>query len=384
MSPERKEMVLTNAQVVTENDCFLGSVVVADGEISAVERTRSRIPGAVDLDGDFLIPGLIELHTDGMERHFVPRPGVSWPRQAAMLAHDAQMAAWGITTAFDAVAIGDIYEDSPRVTMLQDMCEAVRTVGQTGLARAEHFLHLRCELTFEHVVENFDALSGDPLVRLVSIMDHTPGQRQFVDLDKYRVYYQGKYNLSNDEIERFIVRQRRAHERFASGNRASILDICRKRGFALASHDDATPEHIAEAIEADAVIAEFPTTLAAAEAAHSRGLNVLMGGPNIVMGGSHSGNISAADLAARGLLDIIASDYVPSSLLQSVFILAEANLGISLPTAINKISATPAAAVGLGDRGAIAVGLRADLVWVKNTASGPVTRAVWRQARRVA
>jgi alpha-D-ribose 1-methylphosphonate 5-triphosphate diphosphatase len=378
------DLVLANAQIVTRDDCFRGSVVVTNGRIAAVAAGTTRVAGAIDLDGDFLIPGLVELHTDGMERHFAPRPGVSWPRQGAILAHDAQLAAWGITTVLDAIAVGDINEESPRVTMLHDMFEAVRAVTADGLARAEHFLHLRCELTFEHVVENFAAFAGDPRVRLVSLMDHTPGQRQFIDIDKYRVYYRGKYHLSESEIDRFIARQRGAHERFAAGHRRAILELCQARGLALASHDDATPAHIAEAAEAGVVVAEFPTTLEAASAARAHDLKVLMGGPNIVLGGSHSGNVSAAELARRGLLDVVASDYVPSSLLQSAFILAHGDFGLSLAEAVAKVSATPARLVGLDDRGEIREGLRADLAWVKQTASGPVTRAVWREGRRVA
>jgi alpha-D-ribose 1-methylphosphonate 5-triphosphate diphosphatase len=384
MSTARSELVLTNAAIVTRDDCFRGSVVIADGKIAAIDPAPAAAPGAVDLEGDYLIPGLVELHTDGMERHFAPRPGVNWPRQGAMLAHDAQMASWGVTTVLDAVALGDINEKSPRVTLLRDMCEAVRAITDGGLARAEHFLHLRCELTFEHVVENFAEFSRDSRVRLASLMDHTPGQRQFVDIDKYRVYYQGKYHLSSTEIDRFMERQRAAHERFAAQHRRSILEICHARGLALASHDDATTEHVAEAAASGMVIAEFPTTFAAAEAAHAHGLKILMGGPNIVLGGSHSGNISAAALAERGLLDVVASDYVPSSLLQSAFVLADGDFGLTLADAVAMVSATPAHLVGLDDRGEIALGRRADPVRVKATPAGPVTRAVWREGARIA
>jgi alpha-D-ribose 1-methylphosphonate 5-triphosphate diphosphatase len=384
MTTGSSELVLTNARVVTADDCFAGTVAVAAGSISTVERGRSNLAGVVDLEGDYLIPGLVELHTDGMERHFVPRPGVTWPRQSAILAHDAQLAASGITTVLDAVAVGDVHENSPRVTMLEDMCQAINAVSASGLARAEHFLHLRCELTFPRVVENFAQLSRDGLVRLVSIMDHTPGQRQFVDIGKYRVYYQGKYHLSDREIDAFITRQRAAHEEFAARHRSAILELCRARRFPLASHDDATVAHVDEAVAAGAVIAEFPTTIEAAEAAHRHDLKVLMGGPNLVLGGSHSGNISAAELAQRGLLDIVSSDYVPSSLLHSAFALAERAIGLPLPEAIAKVSKTPARLVGLDDRGAIAPGERADLIWVKRTPAGPVTRAVWREGRRIA
>jgi alpha-D-ribose 1-methylphosphonate 5-triphosphate diphosphatase len=378
------ELILANARIVTREACFPGSLSVRDGVIAAVEEGRATPRGAVDLEGDYLIPGLVELHTDNVERHFMPRPSVRWPSQSAILAHDAQVAVSGITTVFDAVALGDIFPDSPRNFLLRDMVDAVRAAAESGLTRAEHFLHLRCELTYVGVVEAFAELAADPRVRLVSIMDHTPGQRQFVDVERYKDYFRGKYRMAEAEIDRFIETQNANSARFARSHRASILAICRDRRFTLASHDDATAEHVAEAVACGAAIAEFPTTIEAAAAARAHGLAILMGGPNIVLGGSQSGNISALTLAERGLLDVVSSDYVPMSLLQSAFQLAKGGHGLTLPEAVAKVSATPARLVGLEDRGEIALGRHADLVWVKDSPAGPVARAVWRRGRRVA
>jgi len=378
------EQVFTNAQIVTRDACFAGTIVVDNTLIASVDHGKSRLRGSIDLDGDFLIPGLVELHTDNVERHFMPRPGVRWPRQSAVLAHDAQIAASGITTVLDAIALGDINPESPRVLLLRDMAEAVRAVGQTGLSRAEHFLHLRCELTFTGVVDAFNELSAAPLVRLVSLMDHTPGQRQFVDVDKYRTYYKGKYHLNDEQVEVFIERQCAAHELFAAYHRDAILAICRERDFPLASHDDATSEHVEDAAAAGMVISEFPTTVEAAKAARNLGLKVLMGAPNLVMGKSHSGNVSAEALAAAGLLDILSSDYVPASLLQGAFMLARKGGEENLPNAIAMVSTTPASVIGFNDRGEIAPGKRGDFVRVRSTPAGPVVRAVWRQGGRIA
>ena len=378
------ELVLTNARIVTPDACVDGTVVVRAGEIAAVEPGVSTAAAALDLGGDYLIPGLVELHTDNLEPHFAPRPGVRWPGRSAMLAHDAQVAASAITTVLDAVALGDISPDSPRVALLRQMVEAVRTASAEGVTRAEHFLHLRCELSYESVVDAFAAVLPGPLVRLVSLMDHTPGQRQFVDEAKYRLYYQGKYHMSDADIDRFVARQRRAHERFAPRHRTAITAICRERGVPLASHDDATPAHAAEAAASGMVLAEFPTTEAAARAARGHRIAVMVGGPNMVTGGSHSGNISARDLAARGLVDVVSSDYVPISLLHSAFLLAGAEIGLTLPAAIACVSQTPARLVGLDDRGAIAPGKRADFAWVAASDAGPVVRQVWRAGARIA
>ncbi|MBV8534588.1 MAG: alpha-D-ribose 1-methylphosphonate 5-triphosphate diphosphatase, partial [Alphaproteobacteria bacterium] len=194
------ETIFTNARVITRDREFAGSVVVCDGRIVAAEPGRSAAPGAIDFEGDYLVPGLVELHTDNLEKHFAPRPGVKWPGRAAVMAHDAQIAAAGITTVFDALALGDVYASS-RVEGLEEMHKGLCQACDSGLLRADHRLHLRCELSFAQVLELFEHLMDGPLVRLVSIMDHTPGQRQFVSVEKYRLYYQKKHGMSDDEFE---------------------------------------------------------------------------------------------------------------------------------------------------------------------------------------
>jgi alpha-D-ribose 1-methylphosphonate 5-triphosphate diphosphatase len=377
------ETVFTNGLVVTRDTVVPGTVIVRGADIAAVERGRSHVSGAINLGGDYLIPGLVELHTDNLEPHFAPRPGVRWPGRSAMLAHDAQIAASAITTVLDAVALGDIYEGSPRVALKRDMVEIVRSSSAASVTRAEHFLHLRCELSYEGVVDAFAELAPGPLVRVVSLMDHTPGQRQFVDEVKYRQYYKGKYHMSDAEIDRFIARQRRAHERFSAPHREALTAICRERGLPLASHDDATPEHVAEAAEAGVVLAEFPTTEVAVHAARERGIRVMFGGPNMVTGTSHTGNISARAVAAKRLLDVVSSDYVPISLLHSACLMAGPEIGMTLPEAIACVSDTPARVVGFDDRGAIAPGKRADLAWVAHTEAGPLVKQVWRAGNRI-
>jgi alpha-D-ribose 1-methylphosphonate 5-triphosphate diphosphatase len=149
-----------------------------------------------------------------------------------------------------------------------------------------------------------------------------------------------------------------------------------------ASHDDTTPEHIAEARASGCTIAEFPTTIAAAEAAHAAGMGIVMGAPNLVMGGSHSGNVSAAELVQHGLLDVFSSDYVPASLLHAAFLLHE-GFGIPMPDAIAPVTRTPADLIGLHDRGRIAPGLRADLVRAREVGTTPTVVAVWREGQRI-
>ncbi len=378
-----QQTVFTNGRIVTADAVVSGSLRIAGGVIVGLDEGRSRTAGAIDLEGDLLLPGLVELHTDNLERNVAPRPGVTWPGLAAALAHDAQLAAAGITTVFDALALGDLNPASARVQSVKEMAEAIRAGCERRHFRAEHFLHLRCELSYEGVLGLFDRMTAEPRVRLVSLMDHTPGQRQFADIGAYRRYYQGKYALSDAALNEFVVTQREAHLRYAVTHRAAIVAACRQRGLAIASHDDATAEHVAEAHADGAAIAEFPTTECAAAAARSRGMRVLMGAPNLVLGRSHSGNVSAQSLAARGLLDILSSDYVPASLLHAAFLLHRIGCVAGLPAAVAMVSRIPAAAAGLADRGEIAPGRRADLVRVRDAGDPPLVLGVWREGTRV-
>lgn len=377
------EQVLSNARIVTAEREFHGSLLLRDGVIAAVDEGVSQVPGALDLDGDYVLPGLIELHTDNLEKHMSPRPGVDWPSMSAVLTHDAQIIAAGITTVFDALAIGDINPRGKRMQQLPAMLDAIAAADSAGHTRAEHRLHLRCELGHPDALALFRDMVEHPLVQLVSVMDHAPGQRQFAKEEKYREYYMGKYHLSEAEMDAFIEEQKANSLAFSDRHRRAIVADCHARGLSVASHDDATLAHVHESASFGMSIAEFPTTLEAATASHERGLKVLMGAPNIVRGGSHSGNIAAADLARHGVLDILSSDYYPSSLLQAALLLAAQDNAYDLPRAVATVSLGPARAAGLNDRGEIRVGLRADLVQARVQNGQAVIQQVWRQAKRV-
>ena len=377
------EQIFTNARIVTAEQEFVGTLVVQDGLIVQVEEGVSALLQAQDLGGDYLLPGLVELHTDNLEKYMSPRPGVDWPSASAVLTHDAQIASAGITTVFDALAIGDVNPRGKRMQQLPAMLEAIASAAAAGHMRADHRLHLRCEVCHPDTLAVFRDLVGHPLVQLVSVMDHAPGQRQFAKEDKYREYYMGKYHLSEAEMNAFIVEQVDNSRQHSDRQRRSIVADCQARGISVASHDDATLAHVQESAGFGMSIAEFPTTLEAAKASHELGLKVLMGAPNIVRGGSHSGNIAAAELAQQGVLDILSSDYYPASLLQAALLLAGQDNGYDLPRAIATVSRVPAKAAGLHDRGEIRVGLRADLVQAQVHGGQAVIQQVWRQAQRV-
>jgi alpha-D-ribose 1-methylphosphonate 5-triphosphate diphosphatase len=297
------------------------------------------------------------------------------------------MAGSGITTVLDALALGDVREGSERVRSLKTMADAILAARADDLTRAEHFLHLRCEISYPDLMDLVEQLATPDVVKLVSIMDHTPGQRQFTDLGNYRNFYKKKFSLSDVEMQAFEAETMARQARYAAPQRAAVVATAQRLGLPLASHDDAKPEHVAEAAAEGMRIAEFPTTLEAADLSRQAGMKLLMGAPNLVRGGSHSGNIAAADLAARGWLDILSSDYMPVSLLQAVFLLAPTDA--ELPAAAATATATPAEAVGLHDRGRLEIGKRADLLRVRlhrdeGAPPLPIVQGVWRAGRRVA
>ena len=257
---------ISNARIVTPDDVVLGTVEICDGVIETVDEGNARSGLAIDFEGDYLLPGLVELHTDNLEKHFAPRPGVNWPGQAAVLAHDSQLAAAGITTVFDAISVGDIHESEVRLEHLSTMTEAVKAASGWDVFRADHFLHMRCEVSYADVMDLFRPFADEPLVRLVSLMDHTPGQRQFVNLDKHRQYYQNKFGLSDAEMADYVESKQQAHRTYSARHRTQILEALNGKNVTLASHDDATPEHIDEAVRDGMAIAEFPTTVDAARA----------------------------------------------------------------------------------------------------------------------
>ena len=376
------ETVLSNAKIVLADEVVTGSLLIRDGAIADVSQGSAR--AGEDMGGEYLIPGLVELHTDHLEGHYAPRPKVRWNPLAAVLAHDAQVATAGITTVFDALRVGLDEDSEMTAPEMRKLADAIEDGVSNDRLRADHFIHLRCEVSAPECLEGFAYFDHDERVRLASLMDHAPGQRQFVNFDTYAYYYQRKLKLTDHEFKEFCDRRIGESRRNSPANRAAISAACHARGIVLASHDDATAAHVGEAVAQGIRVAEFPTTHEAAKASREAGLGVLMGAPNVVRGGSHSGNVSARTLAEDGLLDILSSDYIPFSLIQSAFFLGEVVDGISLPRAVAMVSKNPAEAVGLTDRGEIVAGRRADLVRVRVDEHIPVVRMVWREGRRVA
>ncbi|MGY9057462.1 MAG: alpha-D-ribose 1-methylphosphonate 5-triphosphate diphosphatase, partial [Alphaproteobacteria bacterium] len=310
------EFTINNVQVVTPDAVVQGHVSVQDGLIHAVGRGQAL---GEDGNGDYLIPGLVELHTDNIEKNLQPRPGVMWPSAlSAILAHDVACAGAGITTLYDSISVGEYANAPKRRAFLEMSVQAVKEGQAAGLYKAEHSIHLRCELPDAGVMRLLEPFWDEELFTLISLMDHTPGQRQWRDMNKYRTFLTPSLKPGESFDERIRKRIEKGQV-LAPKHRAEILERWRAKapGLPIASHDDTTLEHVAEATADGVTISEFPTTYEAASAARQAGIGTVMGAPNVVRGESHSGNVSALDLAKGGLVDGLSSDYAPFSLLHA-------------------------------------------------------------------
>lgn len=377
------KMIFSNARIVTRSTIIDGALVVSGETIEDLGHPESTgAAQVIDCDGDLLLPGLIEMHTDNLEMNIQPRPGVIWPSMmSAALAHDSQVAGAGITTVYDAVALGGLRSNSFREMILEDSLQAIKKGRELGLFRAEHLVHLRCEIGDEHLEKMLETYGDHDCVGLISIMDHTPGQRQWSNIADWRRYHREK-KWTDEEASTIINELLERQSRHAVRHRELVVQYARQRAIPLASHDDTTVADCEQAAGEGVAIAEFPTTHTAACAARKNNLAIIMGAPNAVRGISHSGNISTRELASQDLLDGLSSDYVPASLLQAVFVLSDI-LELPLPKTAAMVSANIADMLGLADRGELAPGKRADLVRVTPYEGTPVVRQVWRQGKRV-
>ena len=376
------ELCLANAQLVLADQVITGSVTIEQGAISDITEGDHVAAGAVDCGGDFVIPGLVELHTDNVERHIEPRPDVDWPHLAALIAHDAELASTGITTVFDAMRVGSIHSGKGRyVDYARKLADELLSARDQGYFKISHFLHLRAEICSETLLEELAAFGPSDRVGIVSLMDHTPGQRQFRELTALKTYVAKKRGMNDAEFVEHVETLLGLQKRFGAQHEAGAVQEARRLGAVLASHDDTTAEHVETSAKNGVGFAEFPTTVEAAEACRSQGIAVMMGAPNLIRGGSHSGNVAAETLAKADLLDIVSSDYVPSALLLSAFRLAE--MWDDLPRAIATVTSNPAQAVRLEDRGVLQTGLRGDVLRVRNIGQTPLIRGVWSQGNKI-
>ena len=378
------DTILANATLVLPDQVIRGALHLVAGRIASIDPGTGVPKGAVDCHGDLVMPGLIELHTDNLERHIEPRPTVHFPHAGAILAHDGELAACGITTVFDALRVGSVVSNGKTKygEYARTVADEIIAMRAEGALRINHLLHLRAEVCSETLTEEMAKFGPQDGIGIVSLMDHTPGQRQFANLSKFSQYVMGKHAMDQAAFEAHCIYLEGLYARLGPDHQAATVAAAARYGATLASHDDTTVEHVSTSQAQGVRMAEFPTTDVAARACRTSGIAVIMGAPNLIRGGSHSGNVAAADLADAGLLDILSSDYVPAALLFGAVQLGQrwGDMARGLAT----VTQAPARSVGLTDRGRIAIGQRADLLRFGLAGGVPVTRGLWVKGARVA
>jgi alpha-D-ribose 1-methylphosphonate 5-triphosphate diphosphatase len=376
MERSTKSVVLTNAKIVTESTLVDGNIEVADGRI--VRIFEGKVDDAIDCGGDYILPGFIDIHTDHFEKHAMPRSGVVWNLVTAACSHDTAMIGAGTTTVFDSLLAGGAGNRTRR-ELLVPAVNALNSAARSGLLRADHFLHIRCDIVERASVDIAGMLIDDPKLRFVTFIDDEPlrdQERAVMVHERRRGLPKGSltYPFAPTEEEDFETAQQR---------RATVIDWCKSRGITVGNHDDTKASHVKDAARRGIDISEFPITLEAAIAAKESGMTVICGAPNLVRGGSHTGNVAVAELVRRGLVDVLCSDYIPASILQAVFTLTSPEFGWSLPDAVSLATQRPAQLFGLTDRGSIRADLRADLIRVHVIEGVPSVHTVWRNGHPV-
>ena len=368
-------------------------VVVRDGLIAEVSPAPAG--SAADLDGAGLlcVPGLVDVHSDALERERAPRPGVLLPWDFAVVSLEGKLSAAGITTVFHGAGFQDKLSGAVTRTVRTaiEVCDAVTARAEDPAVLVGHRILYRLDARSpegasaleEALAEALEGRQADAeSLPLVSHEDHTPGQGQYADRQYMERYVASSRGLSAEEAERHVdemIEARDAHLPALERNMAWLGSLALAGRIRLVGHDMDSPAAV-EALRArGGCVAEFPTTVDAARTARDLGLPVVMGAPNVMRGESHSGNVSAAELVGLGLVTALASDYLPSGLLAGSITLARSGLA-TLPAAIGLVTSGAAAAAGLSDRGRLAAGLRADLALVDDTGSWPAVRATFRAA----
>ncbi|MEQ1668022.1 MAG: alpha-D-ribose 1-methylphosphonate 5-triphosphate diphosphatase [Sulfuriferula sp.] len=365
---------LTGAQVVLPNETLHdAAVLIEDGHISAINPSSHQGAVEIRLAGDILMPGMIDLHCDALEKEAEPRPGVHFPFDFACAQADKRNAAAGITTVFHALSFANAELGVRNNTTAAELARAIHAWQAHALI--DNRVHARYEITDITAPPVLHELMAQGEVHLLSFMDHTPGQGQFKDVDSYRSYLSRTYKKDAAEIEALLA-DKLAQGAGAFERMVSLSAAASAAGVPMASHDDDRPEKIAIVKNLGVAVSEFPINLETAQAARATGLATLFGAPNILRGKSQSGSMRALDAVIADVADCLCGDYSPAALLPAVLRLP-ALAGIPLHEAVALVTRNPARAVGLMDRGEIAVGKRADLIAVRSLGNLPQAVRVW-------
>jgi alpha-D-ribose 1-methylphosphonate 5-triphosphate diphosphatase len=356
-----------------------GSIRIESGVITEIIETPAPSP-IPSLKGLTLIPGLVDLHGDMLERDVLPRPTARFPTEMGLLELDKRLAGCGITTAYAAISFAWQGSDLRRQENAIEMIDKINMMNPQLLVDMK--VHARFEVTNPATAPILKGLLESKKIQLVSIMDHTPGQGQYTDVDRYLKFMQKWLNVPDDALgdmqDEIMAKIKEGIEGQAEKSRdwiiiEDVVDVALAFQIPVASHDDDTTQKVQRQAEMGIKISEFPVTMDAAIAAQQANMKVVMGAPNAFRGESTSNNLSAVEAIRAGLVDILATDYYPASMIHTAFKLTNDGV-MPLYDSIKLISTNPADVMGLDDRGAIEVGRRADLVLVHEQDDFPRVR----------
>ncbi|MCP5157880.1 MAG: alpha-D-ribose 1-methylphosphonate 5-triphosphate diphosphatase [Gammaproteobacteria bacterium] len=354
-------LYLTGARVVLRDGVLEdAAVLIEEGIIAAIDPESGNGAHTLDLRGQTLMPGMIDLHCDALEKEVEPRPNVHFPLDFACAQADKRNAAAGVTTVFHALSFANEELGVRNNAFAARVARAVHAWNPHGLV--DNRVHCRYEVTDPTAPEILLDLMATDEMQLLSVMDHSPGQGQFQDIAAFRDYLARTYQKSDTELDT-LVQNKLTQAEGAMGRVRRLIEAAKAKGICIASHDDDTPEKVATLHGLGVGISEFPINLESARAARRRGMSTVFGAPNILRGKSQSGAMRALDAVIANVADCLCADYHPATLIVAVFRLPDL-AGIGLADAVRLVSANPAHAVRLLDRGEIAVGKRADLVSV--------------------
>ncbi|MFU8847898.1 MAG: alpha-D-ribose 1-methylphosphonate 5-triphosphate diphosphatase [Opitutales bacterium] len=368
-------ILLKNARVVLADEVAESlALLIEDGAIRAFD--PAALPAGTvehDLQGKCLLPGLIDLHCDALEKEVEPRPGVHFPLAFACAQADRRNAMAGITTVFHALSFANEELGVRSNTFAAEIARFCTEHADDFLV--ENRIHTRYEVTDASAVSELLQLMDAHATHLISFMDHSPGQGQFADIDAYRNYLQRTYKTDAASLDALLERKQ-ADAAQSSERIQQLAEHARKHQLVMAGHDDDSREKVQRMHGFGTTISEFPTNLEAAQTACDLGMATLFGAPNILRGQSQSGNMKALDAVNHGVAVCLCSDYAPATLLPAVLRLPEL-ADITLPQAVAMVTRHPAAAAGLHDRGEIAIGKRANLIAIDCHAATPLPTDVW-------
>lgn len=335
-----------------------GSVAIDGSEITAVgtgiDAADRRV---IDVGGRLILPGFVDLHGDDIERYLEPKPEATVAPSGALVTSDRLSLTAGVTTKFHALAFEESPEENRSIRRAETLVDHIEREDHL---LADHRVHARCEVGDSTAFEAVTDAIHRPVVDLVSVMNHLPGDGQHDDFAEVSRDYRGNF-WQEDEVQSVIRSRESALLPAVQDRIATLTELARRAGISVAAHDTATPDLIDRFADLGVTIAEYPTALSAAQQATRQGLTVAMGAPNLVRGGSMWGNLSTKRAIDSDTVDVLCSDFHPPSLLSALFV----ETGEPLQRRVARLTCNPAEAVGLGDRGRLAAGHRADVIVVK-------------------